>query len=479
MNYSKANITNNIKKQFGYRPTHGQNILIDMLSDFLIRHDRQSTFLLKGYAGTGKTTIVSALVNSLPDFNTGYVLLAPTGRAAKVLAAYSGKKAYTIHKKIYRLTTVSDGTVKITLQSNPHKNKLFIVDEASMIPANPPPGNFSMFSSHNLLDDLIQYVNNGKNCRLLLIGDSAQLPPVGLDISPALDSEYLKHSYSFNVLSYELDEVVRQSLDSGILANATNLRKKISDDNYDFPYFNIENFPDMISITGSELEEELNTAYCNKDHENTVIITRSNKRANLFNQEIRKRILFMEDEISTGDIMMVVKNNYYWLPQDSQAGFIANGDLIEIMRINKIRDLYGFRFADVTLRLVDYPDEKEIESRLILDTIMAESASLPHNEHSKLYEEIMKDYSEIPSRRKRLEKVKNNPYYNSLQVKFAYSLTCHKTQGGQWNTVFIDQGYLKEEMINKEYVRWLYTALTRATDKVFLINFQDRFFDQI
>lgn len=465
-----------IIENIGYTPTSGQKYTIDKLADFIICENNQSLFLLKGYAGTGKTTLVSALVKMLPRLGIKSVLLAPTGRAAKVLSSYSGRRAYTIHKKIYILRQSADGNISLQLQTNPHRNTFFIVDEASMIPDHSPGEQISLFTSRNLLEDLVFYVTNGDNCRLIMIGDNAQLPPVGLEISPALDLEYLRATLSFELFYDELKEVVRQSLDSGILMNATSLRQKIADENYNAPFFNLYDSSDIIRITGNELEDELNSSFGSDGFEDTVIITRSNKRANLFNREIRYRILFREGEISSGDIMMAVRNNYYWLPDKSRTGFIANGNLIEVMRINKTEELYGFHFADATIRLIDYPEEKEIEVKLLLDTIMADTASLSRTDYQNLFGEIIKDYEDEPSKSKRYEKVKNNPHFNALQVKFAYALTCHKTQGGQWSQVFIDQGYLKEDMINKEYLRWLYTAITRATEKVYLVNFQDFFF---
>jgi len=465
-----------INNQFPYHPTEGQTKLISHLAEFLIGFRERKIFVLKGYAGTGKTTLVSSLVNVLPSVKIRSVLLAPTGRAAKVLASYSGKQAFTIHKKIYLARARSDGSISLVLQENLHKNTLFIVDEASMIQNESYSSDFSFFSARNLLDDLVNYVDQGQNCRLMLIGDTAQLPPVGLDLSPALNTEYLKSRYTISLIVFELVEVVRQSRKSGILHQATLLRDKIAADNADGKLFSLSEKPDVHRISGNDLEDSLNTAISDDGIEESVIICRSNKRANIFNQEIRNRILFRDSEISAGDMMMVVKNNYFWLPKDSFAGFIANGDIIEILRINGYEELYGFRYADVIVRLLDYPQEKEIETKVLLDTIHSESPSLNQDDNNRLFNTIMEDYAEIPNRRSKVEKVKNSPFFNALQVKFAYSLTCHKTQGGQWRNVFIDQGYLKEEMINKEYLRWLYTAVTRATRNLYLVNFNERFF---
>jgi len=472
---NQSDFAKNIQNSFPYDPTISQEKLISVLSGFLVEKNDRSIFVLKGYAGTGKTTVVSTVVNNLHRIGKKSVLLAPTGRAAKVLSTYSGRKAFTIHKKIYFLSTNKDGLANISLAKNIHKNSVFIVDEASMIPDNTINSDMSFFSQNNLLEDLINYVNEGENCKLVLVGDTAQLPPVALDISPALDIDYLKKSFFVPVFTFELKEVVRQSLESGILANATNIRNRISKMK-EGSLFDIENFNDVNRITGEYLEDALNDSFSGMNQQETVIITNSNKRANIFNNEIRNRIFYRENEISAGDILMVVKNNYFWLDDDSKAGFIANGDMVEIQRIERYEEFYGFRFADITIRMIDYPDEKELSVKIILNTLMLEGPSLSYKDNQVFFEEVMKDYENIPSRRKRIEKVKNNPFFNALQVKFAYALTCHKTQGGQWENVFIDQGYLTEDRINKQYYRWLYTAFTRATKNLYLVNFHDRFF---
>ncbi|MCF8299138.1 MAG: AAA family ATPase [Saprospiraceae bacterium] len=462
-------------ENFPYEPTIGQDILLSQLSDFIISNDEKSLFLLRGYAGTGKTTIVSSLVKVLPLIKKRSVLLAPTGRAAKVLSSYSGKRAHTVHRKIYFAVTSKEGNIVLTLTKNKHKDTIFIVDEASMITDSiASPG--ALFTGRSLLDDLIQYVYTGENCKILFIGDNAQLPPVGLTISPALDVKYLKTSYNLNIEEFELTEVVRQAQQSGILMNATNVREKIKYQNTDFPYFSVEPYKDIIKLMGVDSEDALNDAYSSGGLENSVVITRSNKRANQYNQEIRRRILYRENEIEAGDFLMIVKNNYFWLPEDSKAGFMANGDIVELLRISKIEELYGFRFADVTIRMIDYPDEDEREVKIILDTISADAPALKQADNNRLYNEVLQDYMDLPSRFLRSQKMKIDPYFNALQVKFAYALTCHKTQGGQWNTVFVDQGWLTDEMINVEYMRWLYTALTRATDKLYLVNFKEEFY---
>jgi len=418
--------------------------------------------------------VVRALVNVLPALGKRTVLLAPTGRAAKVMAGYTGKQAHTIHRKIYLAWTNKEGQIELKLQKNLHRHTLFIVDEASM---NQPgtQGEGQLFPSRNLLDDLFAFIQSGENCRALFIGDAAQLPPVGLNYSPALDTAFLKNGYHLEIDSYELTEVVRQSQESGILVNATRIREEIAVGNVNLPLFLERGYRDVIRISSSGLEEELNQAYAS-GKEGSVVVCRSNKRANLFNREIRRRILGYDGEIATGDYLMAVKNNYFWLPPDSSAGFIANGDIVEIKRIRKYEKIYSFRFADITIRFLDYPEEQELDVKILLDTLDSESAALTQPENNRLFQTVMEDFQDIPSRRERVERVKASPHFNALQVKFAYALTCHKTQGGQWDTVFIDQGYLTEGMLNVEYLRWLYTAVTRATKKTFLVNFQERFF---
>jgi len=469
-----------LRKEFPYDPTEGQELLLGELAVFLTISWKKSNalFILRGYAGTGKTTIVKSLVDVLPILGKKSTLLAPTGRAAKVLASYTGKQANTIHRKIYFARTTKEGLIDLKLQTNYHRHTLFIVDEASMIQHLTSPEGL-LFAGRNLLDDLFQFVQAGENCRLLFIGDAAQLPPVGLEYSPALDVEFLSKSYHLSIDTFELTEVVRQSRKSGILVNATRIRSQIHEQEFRFPVFSVNSCTDIIRISGNDLEEELNQAYSQAGKDNNVVICRSNKRANIFNREIRKRILFFEEEISTGDYLMVVRNNYFWLPADSSAGFIANGDVVELVRILRTEEQFGFRFADVIIRFLDYPDQKELEVKILLDTLMSESPALPQPENNRLFQAVMEEYSDLPSRRGRIEKVKLNPYFNALQVKFAYALTCHKTQGGQWDTVFVDQGYLSENMLNKEYLRWLYTAVTRATKKLFLVNFEDRFFGNL
>tara|TARA_R110002020_G_scaffold9874_18_gene38471 strand:- start:6852 stop:8276 length:1425 start_codon:yes stop_codon:yes gene_type:complete len=462
-----------LKNDFPHTTTPKQDIALQLLAKFVLGTNKNETFLLKGYAGTGKTTIVGSLVKNLSKVKKRSVLLAPTGRAAKVISNYSNKQAFTIHKKIY-FPKSEKGSVSFNLQQNKHRDTIFIVDEASMIPDINQDS--KLFENGSLLDDLMQYVYSGNNCRLLLIGDSAQLPPVYLDISPALDSHLLENQYNREVIKLELDEVVRQQKDSGILENATRIRERLEDELYGAFKFSEVNFPDIIRPTdGQEIMDAISDSYSSLGNEDTVIIVRSNKRANLYNQSIRERILFQESELSAGDYLMVVKNNYFWVDNTSEAGFIANGDIIEVLEIFAFKELYGFRFAEVKIRMVDYPNMKPLETVLLLDTLTSESPSLTYDESNKLYQEVLKDYATEKSKYKKFLAVKNNKYFNALQVKFSYAITCHKSQGGQWNTVFVEQPYLPNG-IDKEYLRWLYTAVTRAREKLYLIGFKDEFF---
>jgi exodeoxyribonuclease-5 len=468
-----------IQKELGHEPTQGQTEVIGLLSDFLTNINNENhrpAFVLKGYAGTGKTTLVSAMVRVLNLVGMQSVLLAPTGRAAKVLAGYSGKQANTIHRKIYRAVTGDDGRLRMMPAANPHKDTLFIVDEASMIQGADATIEPGIYSHRDLLEDLTDYVYANEGCKLLLIGDTAQLPPVGSEGSPALESEVLQKTYRLNVIFYELNEVVRQSLNSGILYNATLLREQLHYEKPITPFFNLKGFADINAIDGTAFEDALNSCYDRFGIENTIIITRSNKRANLFNREIRSRVLFRETEISAGDIMMVTRNNYFWIPISSKAGFIANGDLIEVRRIVRKWEMYGFHFADLIVQLIDYPEMDVVEVRMLLEAVTIDAPSLPYEEMQKLQEEIMLDYTELPSRKDKLAKVNQDAYYKAIQAKFSYALTCHKTQGGQWDAVFIDAGYIKEEMIDSSFVRWLYTAVTRSTQELYLVNFNDMFF---
>ncbi len=465
-----------ILENLDFAPTSGQTLLAEKLSTFVTSPIEGNIFLIKGFAGTGKTSMIAALVKTLEEFKISVALLAPTGRAAKVLAAYTGKSAYTIHKKIYRQKSTTDGMSKFSLDRNLSKNTFFIVDEASMLANN--GGEASIFGSGQVLDDLYEYVSMGNNCKLILIGDTAQLPPVGMEISPALDEQELG-LYGVDVKSVELTEVVRQSIDSGILHNATAIRQLIADGMFYGNYFpiKVEGFPDIKRIGGGDLIETVSACYDKYGEQQTTVVTRSNKRANKYNQGIRSTILYKEEQLTAGDLLMIVKNNYFWLPEDEKVDFIANGDTAEVVRIKKHEDLYGFRFADVTLRFVDY-EGLELDCKIILDTLDIETASLTYEDSNRLFHAVSEDYADIRSKKKRWEKIKNNPHFNALQVKFAYAVTCHKAQGGQWDAVFIDQGYLVEDMLNVEFLRWLYTAFTRSVKELYLVNFNKQFFEE-
>ncbi len=464
-----------LNEQFPFSPTTKQELVLQQLSEFVFAKEPNLLYVLKGFAGTGKTTIIANFVNNLWKAKKSAILLAPTGRAAKVIANYSRKEAFTIHKKIYYPKRDKGGNVSFTLQPNKHRNTLFIVDEASMI--SDAAENSKLFENGSLLDDLMQYVYSGFKCKLILSGDTAQLPPVKLDLSPALNPQTLANYYNKEVQSIELDEVVRQEEKSGILANATLLRETIAANLHDNFQFNIASYNDVIRLQdGEEIMSAINDSYNALGLEETAIIVRSNKRANLYNQQIRKRILFNENELTPGDYLMVVKNNYFWVKPTSEAGFIANGDIIEVLEIYALKELYGFRFAEVKIQMIDYPKMKPFETVLLLDTITANSPSLSYDDANKLYQEVQKDYENETSKYRKFLKVKGNTYFNALQVKFSYAITCHKSQGGQWSTIFIEQPYLPNG-ISKEYLRWLYTAITRAKEKVYLIGFPSTFFD--
>lgn len=463
-----------LKEKFPFEPTLKQLITLEKLSQFLVSKNRDDLFLLKGYAGTGKTTIIGTIVTNLWNIKMKAVLLAPTGRAAKVMSNYSNTKALTIHKKIYFPKKQSGGGIQFTLAPNKHTNTVFVVDEASMIPD--APSDSKLFENGSLLDDLMSYVYSGKNCKLVLIGDTAQLPPVKLDISPALDEDRLSLNYNKDVTKVELDEVMRQAEDSGILMNATNLREQLHGSFFEDFKFDVNPYKDIVRlIEGNDILEAIEDSYAQNGKEETAFIVRSNKRANLYNANIRNRILYLENVISTGDYMMVVKNNYFWIKPTTEAGFIANGDILEILEIFAIKELYGFKFAEVNVKMVDYPNMPAFETVLLLDTIDAETPSLPYEESNRLYQEVMLDYADETSKYKKFLKVKNNKYFNALQVKFSYAITCHKSQGGQWDTVFVEQPYLPNG-IDKDYLRWLYTAVTRAKKQLYLIGFKNDFF---
>ncbi|MDI1355133.1 MAG: AAA family ATPase [bacterium] len=460
-----------IPQYLPFVPNNDQQEAIKKITEFIFNGDERSVFILRGYAGTGKTNLISAFTKALPGIRWRSVLLAPTGRAAKVLSAYSQRPAQTIHRKIFRKQLNAEGGVTFTLGDNLHKNTLFIVDEASMISAD--SGGESLFNS--LLENLFEYVYSGENCKLILIGDTAQLPPVGSTESPALNREYLQSAFHLNIRLFELKEVARQRLESGILLNATSLRNSIGKDEFLFPKLTCT--ADVVNLPGDELEDTLNSCLSNYGEDNVIIITRSNKRANLFNQSYRNRIKLVEEDLCAGDKLMVVKNNYFWLAENStEAGFIANGDMLEITRIINREQLYNFNFCECVVKFVDYPNLPEQQLKLITDSLNTDSPALTQAEQKSLYENILEDVADEPIRGMRLNYLRKSPYYNALQVKFSYAITCHKSQGGQWPVVFIDQGYLTEENVDEGFIRWLYTALTRASEKVYLINFNPKFF---
>lgn len=462
-----------IGDECSFSMTEDQKQAVTAISDFLCSSVNEGVFLLNGYAGTGKTSLVSALVRVLVRLRQNVVLLAPTGRAAKVFALNSDYKALTIHKKIYRQKTFSESLSNFSLNNNLHKHTLFIVDEASMI-SDSFDGDMS-FGSGSLLDDLIHYVYAGESCRLMMVGDVAQLPPVGGGFSPALVPDCLK-KYGLKVWYSSLKTVVRQQQMSGILWNATLLRRMLtSATGLAFPSIRFAGFSDVRVVRGDELIESLESSYSECGFDDTVVITRSNWRANVYNMGIRNRILYKEDELSGGDRLLVVKNNYYWAAgqQVKAFDFIANGEVVEVRRVRRERELYGFRFADVLLRFLDYDDE-EIEVTVLLDTLHSETSSLTREQWDKLFSAVEEDYSDVTVRRERLKKMKQDVYLNALQVKYAYALTCYKAQGGQWRHVYVDQGTMTDDMLSEEYYRWLYTAFTRATERLFLVNWPDK-----
>ena len=456
----KEEFINRLSQNLSYMPTEEQALVMAKLVTFVFRATERDVFLLKGYAGTGKSSLVGALVKTLSKFSMKSVLLAPTGRAAKVFGLYANTPAYTIHKKIYRQKSFSPDMTGFTLTDNRHKQTLFIVDEASMIAD-------SADSTGHILSDLIEYVYSSPGCKLVLIGDTAQLPPVGQYNTPALDDVALSE-YNLRVTSVTLTEVIRQSLTSGILYNATNLRQSMCENDFSTPKIELQGFPDIKSITGAELIEELESSYSRAGKDETIIITRSNKRANLFNDGVRARILYRESELESGDLLMIAKNNYFWGEKIEQIDFIANGDVAQVLRVRGYNEMYGFRFADVLLRLIDY--DVDIEAKIMLDTLHLEYPSLPAEQNNQFFTKVMEDYADVRTKRERIKRVKLDKWFNALQVKYAYAVTCHKAQGGQWKNVFIDMGNISEESVNIDFFRWLYTAFTRATDKLYLVN---------
>ena len=462
-------------KSLPYTPTAQQSELAMHLANYISKSTESEVFVLKGYAGTGKTTMVAALSDVLPQFNFKVVLLAPTGRAAKVLANYSSKQAFTIHKKIYKPTAVAGGGVKFLLGQNMHTNTVFIIDEASMIGHS--NNEKSMFESNGLLYDLIEYVFSGTNCRLIFVGDTAQLPPVGNDESPALDKKFLSDLFNVSAVGVELTDVVRQKSESGILYNATTLRSTLGDKEAGIPTIITQNFKDVVRVEGYELQELIEESYSRHGVEGTALITRSNKRANAYNARIRAVIRQQYEELCGGDYLMAVKNNYFWLEPTSKAGFIANGDILRVEKVRGISEKYGFKFADVVVAMVDYPDEPTMEIKLLLSTLYTDGPALNYEQAGIFYQNILADHEHITNKRARMLEIKKSPYYNALQVKFAYAITCHKSQGGQWDHVYVEQGFNPEDVKGREFKRWLYTAMTRASEKLYLVNFSNDFFE--
>ncbi|HLO43672.1 MAG TPA: AAA family ATPase [Leadbetterella sp.] len=459
-------------KNFKHSPTEGQKVLFDLLEKFIDDEDERTAFVLKGFAGTGKTTILGSFIKTLPNFGWKYCLLAPTGRAAKVMANYTNGKAQTIHRKIYKQKEDSySGNLVFQLQQNNEEGTIYIVDEASMI------ADTREFGSNGLLHDLVNFVFSGTENKLMLIGDEAQLPPVSMPLSPALDVAHIQDFYYTKVYTTTLTDVMRQDLQSGILSNATVLRNLLQTEKPEI-VLNTRGFKDIFRMTGEKLEDGIRYAYDKYGPENTIILTRSNRNAVQYNRLIRNQINYSDNELDNGDILMVVKNNYTVLGEDSEAGFVANGEFAMVKRIGREEEMHGFRFQNVTLQLIDYPDEPTFDSLIILDTLYSNSPNLSQEESKRLYESVAQDYVWVKSKRERSKMIKEDKYMSALQVKFAYALTCHKAQGGQWNAVFIDQIYLPTNEIDIEIVRWLYTAITRGINEVFFVNFQPLFFGE-
>ena len=460
-----------IREALGLVPTAEQEHAIDVFSMFMTDRDDHVVMILRGSAGTGKTTLAGAIVRAMTTLKQKMILLAPTGRAAKVFSLNAGHPAYTIHRRIYRQKSAGDIS-SFNLNFNNNHDTLFIVDESSMI-ANYQLStvNYQLstaFGSGCLLDDLMQFVYSGQNCRLLLVGDKAQLPPVGEDESPALMPDVLR-AYGMRVYECDLNQVLRQSQDSGILWNATQVRCMMADGGCSLPKIRFQGFPDIVNVPGDELIESLASSYSRAGMDETMVITRSNKRANIYNQGIRNTVLDREDELCRGDQIMIVKNNYFWAKGEGAPTFLANGDIAVVQRVRNVHELFGFRFAEVTMTLPDY-DDYELTATVILDSLTTEAPSLTREQQEALYNAVMEDYADIPTKPERIKKLKDDKYYNALQIKYAYAVTCHKAQGGQWTHVYVDQGYMTDDMLTPDYIHWLYTAFTRATERLYLVN---------
>ncbi len=466
-------ITTQIYAKICFETTVDQKKIIEMLANFVCDASSSSIFILNGYAGTGKTTVIAALVATLKEVGIKTILMAPTGRAANVLARHAGQEAFTIHKKIYREKSSAEFDSKFSLNFNAEKDAIFIVDEASMLSES--SGDGAMFGSGSLLDDLVSFVRSGKRCRLILVGDNAQLPPVGADFSPALDE--ITMSNFGDVVYGTMDTVVRQQSQSGVLFNATMVRCMLENNILEIPIFDMA-YDDVEAVEGGEFTEKLQECYDKYGREETIVITRSNKRANRYNEGIRRFSLGAEEQIESGDMLMVVRNNYHYTEREKECpmSFIANGDIAELRRLRRFEDLYGFHFAEATLSFGDY-EGYELTCKILLDTLSSEAPSLPYEDNKRLFFEIEKDYPEITARSKRYRTIRESEHYNALQVKFAYAVTCHKAQGGQWRAVFIDRCLFGDETMSRDMLRWLYTAMTRCTDKLYFVNFDERFFE--
>lgn len=460
-----------VKDNFSFELTQEQDSALEKIIDFLFLQKEETIFLLRGYAGTGKSSLLGALVKTMAEFKQKTVLLAPTGRAAKVFSSYANHPAFTIHKKIYRQQRYTGDFGSFGIMDNLHKDTLFIVDEASMISNS--GFDSSIFGTGRLLDDLIHFVYSGENCRLLLIGDTAQLPPVGEEESPALQT-YTLEGYGLEVREAMLSQIVRQAESSGILYNATNIRNALKKGETEaYPKLKLNKFTDIVRITGEDLIDEITSSYSNDGLENTMIISRSNKRSNLYNQGIRNRILYREEELSNGDMLMITKNNYFWTENIEGIDFLANGEIVEVLRVRGEQELYGFRFRDVLVKSIDYNIELEI--KVLMDTLYSDTTGLSRERSEELFMNILEDYADIPTKAGKMKKMKVDPFYNAVQVKFAYAITCHKAQGGEWQNVFLDLGYISEEHLGVNFYRWLYTAITRASGKLYLVNLPDEF----
>jgi len=474
-----------VLRHFGFEPTHDQLLAVDAFVDFVLSDDAMEVLVLRGFAGTGKTSLVGAFVRTMEQLERPCVLMAPTGRAAKVFSLYAAHAAYTIHKRIYRQKSLDQDSI-FQLNFNMLKQVTFCVDEASMISDRPD----SSALRQSLLDDLIQFVYGGRlGCRLMLLGDTAQLPPVGESESPALSESVLRR-YGLTPRTVTLTQIVRQKEASGILWNATRLRQLIDqDDVFDWPKVRFQGFADVRRVPGNELIDTLAECYHRHGVDDTMVVCRSNKRAIAYNHGIRVQILGREDELCQGDEVMIAKNNYFWKAQTdepenasgaqgengvsaSALEFLANGDIGVVEHVRNLRELYGFSFADCTIRLPDY-DDAEIDATVLLDTLHAEALSLTHEQQERLFQGVLEDYVDVPYKAERMKKLKQDAYFNALQIKYAYAVTCHKAQGGQWGHIFIDQGYVTDDMLGADYYRWLYTALTRATQTVYLVNWTD------